>query len=60
MAYVLPQVKVFQDFRLAPVATAGVLNAHITGGHAELFRYSDATEKEVINLGEYDSLSPGS
>jgi hypothetical protein len=57
MAYVLPQVKVFQDFRLAPVATAGVLNAHISGGHAELFRYSDATEKEVINLGGYDSLS---
>lgn len=57
MAYVLPQVKVFQEFRIAPVATAGVLNAHISGGHAALFRYSDATEKESISLGAYDYLS---
>jgi hypothetical protein len=53
MAYVLPQVKVFQEFRLAPVATAGVQNAHISGGHADLFRYSDATEKQAIIIGSY-------
>ena len=57
MAYVLPQVKVFQEFRLAPVATAGVLNAHISGGHAELFRYTDATEKQAILIGSYDYLN---
>lgn len=57
MAYVLPQVKVFQEFRLAPVATAGVLNAHISGGHADLFRYSDATEKQSIIIGSYDYLN---
>lgn len=57
MAYVLPQVKVFQEFRLAPVATAGVLNAHISGAHADLFRYSDATEKQAIIIGSYDSAS---
>lgn len=57
MAYVLPQVKVFQEFRIAPVATAGVLNAHISGGHAELFRYSDATEKQSILIGSYDYLN---
>jgi hypothetical protein len=57
MAYVLPQVKVFQEFRLAPVATAGVLNAHISGGHADLFRYSDATEKPSILIGSYDYLN---
>ena len=57
MAYVLPQVKVFQEFRLAPVATAGVLNCHISGGHAELFRYSVADEKQAAYLGGYDHLS---
>ena len=69
MAYVLPQVKVFQEFRIAPVATAGVLNSHISGGHAELFRYAVPDEKLNIFLGSYDyladtsyswpSLSPG-
>ena len=69
MAYVLPQVKVFQEFRIAPVATAGVLNSHISGGHAELYRYAVPDEKLNIFLGSYDyledtsyswpSLSPG-
>ena len=57
MAYVLPQVKVFQEFRLAPVATAGVLNCHISGGHAELFRYSVADEKLASYIGSYDYLN---
>jgi hypothetical protein len=34
-----------------------VLNAHISGGHAELFRYSDATEKQSILIGSYDYLN---
>lgn len=57
MAYVLPQVTVFQEFNLAPTATAAPRAAHITGGHAKLFRYSNADEKAVINLGEYDSVT---
>lgn len=57
MAYVLPQVTVFQEFNLAPAAVAAPRAAHITGGHAKLFRYSNADEKEVINLGEYDPVS---
>lgn len=60
MAYVLPQVKVFQEFRLAPVATAGVLNCHVSGGHAELFRYSVPDEKLVIYLGDLDFVSDNS
>jgi hypothetical protein len=57
MAYVLPQVKVFQEFRIAPVATAGALNSHISGGHAELFRYNVPEEKQLTYLGGYDYLS---
>jgi hypothetical protein len=57
MAYVLPQVTVFQEFNIVPAATAVPRSAHITGGHAQLFRYSVSDEKDVINLGEYDSVS---
>ena len=55
MAYVLPQVTVFQEFNIAPASVASPRAAHITGGHAQLFRYSDSDEKAVINLGEYNS-----
>jgi hypothetical protein len=55
MSYVLPQVTVFQEFNATPTATSNSRAAHITGGHAQLFRYSDADEKQVISLGEYDS-----
>lgn len=54
MAYVLPQVTVFQEFNVAAASAASPRNAHITGGHAQLFRYSNSDEKTVINLGEYD------
>jgi hypothetical protein len=54
MAYVLPQVQVFQEFRIAPTAVEAPRQAHITGGHAALFRYSEAEEKAVIGVGEYD------
>jgi hypothetical protein len=57
MAYVLPQVTVFQEFNIAPAATAAPISAHIAGGHAKLFRYSNSDEKTVINLGEYDYVS---
>lgn len=57
MAYVLPRVLVYQEFRVAPTATEAPRQAHITGGHARLFRYSDEDEKEIIALGEYDPVS---
>lgn len=57
MAYVLPQVLVFQEFNIAPAATAVPRSAHIAGPQAKLFRYSNSDEKDVINLGEYDSVS---
>lgn len=56
MAYVLPQVTVFQEFNITAAAAAAPRSAHITGGHAKLFRYSNSDEKQIINLGEYDSV----
>jgi hypothetical protein len=57
MAYVLPQVTVFQEFNIVPANAAAPRAVHITGGHAKLFRYSNADEKAIINLGEYDSVA---
>lgn len=57
MAYVLPRVLVYQEFRVAPTAVEAPRQAHITGGHARLFRYDDEDEKAVISLGEYDPVS---
>jgi len=54
--YVLPQVQVFQDFNLRPEAEIRPSNALITGGHAELFRCSEADEKALIGLGTYDHV----
>ena len=56
MAYVLPQVTVFQEFNITAAAAAAPRSAHIAGGHAKLFRYSNSDEKQIINLGEYDSV----
>lgn len=57
MAYVLPQVLVYQEFRVAPTAIEAPRQAHITGGHARLFRYDDEDEKATISLGEYDHVT---
>lgn len=54
MAYVEPQVLVFQEFNTIPDEITEPLRAHISGGHAKLFRYSDADEKQLIDLGAYD------
>lgn len=54
MAYIVPQVLVFQEFQLAPTPIAEPLRAHIAGGNAELFRFSESDEKSLINLGAYD------
>jgi len=54
--YVLPQVLVFQDFRIVPAAVANPLRAHISGPHAYLLRYADEDERDKGRLGYYDRL----
>ena len=54
MAYVVPQVLVFQEFTAVPDEITDPLRAWIAGPHAELHRYSDATEKAAVALGAYD------
>jgi hypothetical protein len=57
MAYILPQVLVFQEFDITPAGLTGTLNAHISGPHAFLLRYADPTEKDLAYLGAYDPLN---
>lgn len=54
MAYILPQVQVFQEFGQLPQNVVNNLNAFVFGPHYQLFRYSDASEKALINLGAYN------
>lgn len=54
MAYNVPQVDVFQEFRLVPADITDVLRAHIGGPNALLHRHSEADEKSTINVGDYD------
>jgi hypothetical protein len=57
MAYVKPQVLVFQEFSIVPTEITEPLRAHISGPHAMLHRYSDADEKALTRLGTYNALS---
>lgn len=57
MAYVKPQVLVFQEFSIVPTEITEPLRAHIAGPHAILHRYSDRDERPTILLGQYDPLS---
>lgn len=54
MAYVLPQVQVFQVFTQLPQNVVQNLNAFVFGPHYQLFRYGVAAEKALIDLGTYD------
>lgn len=54
MAYVKPQVLVFQEFTIVPAEITGPLRAHISGPNAVLHRYADTSEKNDIRLGAYD------
>lgn len=56
MAYTLPQVFVFQEFTVAPVAVANPLRAHITGPHASLVRFAEEDEQADGSLGFYDPI----
>lgn len=55
-AYVLPQVRVFQDRRRVPAAAVNPLLAHISGPHAQLVRYAETDEQVLGRLGFYDRL----
>lgn len=54
MAYVKPQVLVFQEFSIVPTEITEPLRAHISGPHAVLHRYSNSDEKGQSRLGAYD------
>lgn len=56
MTYILPQTQVFQDFTSVPAAADTPLNAHISGGHAYLQRYTNSAEQPNGYLGYYDSV----
>lgn len=55
MAYVRPQVSVFQDFTVASSPATRTMNALIAGGHAKLIRFADEDERENGYLGYYDN-----
>ncbi len=57
MAYVTPQVLVFQDFELQPSIVARPLRACMIGGHAQLVRFDQSTEREFGLLDYYDYTS---
>lgn len=54
MAYILPQVQVFQEIDTVPVASVQPRSAHIAGGHAKLIRYDEIDERAIGLLGQYD------
>lgn len=54
MAYILPQVQVFQIFSKIPKDVVKNHNAFVFGPNFALFRYSQADEKALIGLGAYD------
>jgi len=55
MAYVKPQVLVFQEFTIVPTEITEPLRAHISGPNAILHRYLDVSEKALSGLGAYNS-----
>lgn len=55
MAYVKPQVLVFQEFTIVPTEITEPLRAHISGPHAVLHRYNNSDEKQLSRVGVYDS-----
>jgi len=54
MAYFLPQVEVFQEFEDLADGLIEPLHACVVGPLAELFRYSESSEKSDTSLGAYD------
>ena len=52
--YTVPQTLVYQEITESTKVTVKNLNPLIYGGHYELFRFNDADEKKLINLGPYN------
>lgn len=48
------QVLIFQEFELIPTEITAPLRACLVGPNAQLHRYSEADEKQTIDVGEYD------
>ena len=57
MAYVKPQVLVFQEFTIVPTEITEPLRAHISGPNAMLHRYNIAAEKALCRIGTYNPNS---
>lgn len=55
--YVVPQVKVFQDFTSVAAEIVEPLRAFIFGPHYKLVRFAQASEKEDGSLGAYNPLA---
>lgn len=53
MAYIQPQVQVFQEFSQLPANVTANLNAFVFGPNYKLFRYAQASEKLLVGLGDY-------
>lgn len=54
--YILPQVRIFQIVTPAANAPGRVLRACAIGPFADLYRYTEASEKALGYLGDYDPL----
>lgn len=57
MAYILPQVRVFQEFQQIAAGEPVTLPAFIFGPNYQLFRYDNEEEKILAGIGEYDYLA---
>lgn len=57
MAYIVPQVLVYQDLEAIPAAAVTPLHACIIGPHYDLIRYGESSEKSKGHLGSYDPNS---
>ena len=56
MAFIVPQVEVFQEFQAAGGGDEDALRAHITGPHAQLIRFNNQDERELGRLDYYNHL----
>lgn len=55
MTYIKPQVIIHQEFSQPSTSDETIMRAMIVGPNANLHRYSDASEKTEIALGEYNT-----
>lgn len=51
--YIEPQTNVYQEFSNLPAGVQAQLSTFVFGPNYRLFRYSDASERALIGIGEY-------